>query len=68
LKLGHGKALNGSFDVGLLEFWLIMQISEEINAVYDQNSRWVWTRFWSHPLHVKTRVIYVDFKFRTWSF
>jgi hypothetical protein len=34
-----GKALNGSFDVGLLEFGLIMQISEEIDAVYDQNSR-----------------------------
>jgi hypothetical protein len=34
-----GKALNGSFDVGLLEFGLIMQISEEIDAVYGQNSR-----------------------------
>jgi hypothetical protein len=34
-----GKALNGSFDVGLLEFELIMQISEEIDAVYGQNSR-----------------------------
>ena len=33
------KALNGFFDVGLLEFGLIMQISEEINVVYDQNSR-----------------------------
>jgi hypothetical protein len=29
-----GKALNGSFDVGLLEFGLIMQINEEIDAVY----------------------------------
>ena len=34
-----GKALNGSFDIGLLEFGLIMQISEEIDAVYGQNSR-----------------------------
>jgi hypothetical protein len=34
-----GKALNGSFDVGLLEFGLIMQISEEIDAVYGHNSR-----------------------------
>jgi hypothetical protein len=34
-----GKALNGSFDVGLLEFGLIMQISEEIDAVYGQNNR-----------------------------
>jgi hypothetical protein len=34
-----GKALNGSFDVGLLEFGLITQISEEIDAVYGQNSR-----------------------------
>jgi hypothetical protein len=25
-----GKALNGSFDAGLLEFGLIMQISEEL--------------------------------------
>jgi hypothetical protein len=33
------KALNGSFDVGLLEFGLIMQISEEIDFVYGQNSR-----------------------------
>jgi hypothetical protein len=32
------KALNGSFDVGLLEFGLIMQISEEIDVVYDQNT------------------------------
>jgi hypothetical protein len=29
-----GKALNGSFDVGLLEFGLIMQISEEIDIFY----------------------------------
>jgi hypothetical protein len=34
-----GKALDGSFDVGLLEFGLIMQISEEIDAIYCQNSR-----------------------------
>jgi hypothetical protein len=34
-----GKALNGSFDIGLLEFGLIMQISEEIDDVYSQNSR-----------------------------
>jgi len=34
-----GKALNDSLDVGLLEFGLIMQISEEINAVYSQDSR-----------------------------
>jgi hypothetical protein len=34
-----GKALNGSFDVGLLEFGLIMQISEEIDVIYCQNSR-----------------------------
>jgi hypothetical protein len=34
-----GKALNGSFEVGLLEFGLIIQISEEIDAVYGQNSR-----------------------------
>jgi len=33
------KALNGSFDVGLLKFGLIMQINEEIDAVYGQNSR-----------------------------
>jgi hypothetical protein len=33
------KALNGSFDVELLEFGLLMQISEEIDVVYDQNSR-----------------------------
>jgi hypothetical protein len=29
-----GKALNGSFDVGLLKFGLIMQISEEIDIFY----------------------------------
>jgi hypothetical protein len=34
-----GKALNGSFDAGLLEFWMIMQISEGIDVVYDQNSK-----------------------------
>jgi len=34
-----GKALNGSFDVGLLEFGLRVQISEEIDVVYCQNSR-----------------------------
>jgi hypothetical protein len=34
-----GKAFNGSFDVGLFEFGLIIQISEEIDDVYDQNSR-----------------------------
>jgi hypothetical protein len=34
-----GKALNGSFDVRLLEFLLIMQISEEIDDVYGQNIR-----------------------------
>jgi len=33
------KALNGSFDAGLLEFGLIMQISEGIDAVYGQNNR-----------------------------
>jgi hypothetical protein len=33
------KALNGSFDVKLLQFGLIMQINEEIDAVYGQNSR-----------------------------
>ena len=36
-----GKALNGSFDPGLLVFGLIMQISEGIDAVYGQNSRWI---------------------------
>jgi hypothetical protein len=25
---------------------LIMQISEGINAVYGQNSKWIWTRIW----------------------
>jgi hypothetical protein len=35
--LDTGKALNGSFDVGLLEFGLIIQISEEIDVVYGQN-------------------------------
>jgi hypothetical protein len=34
-----GKAFNGSFDIGLLEFGLIMQLSEEIDGVYGQNSR-----------------------------
>jgi hypothetical protein len=34
-----GKSLNGSFDAGLLEFGLIMQISEGINVVYSQNSK-----------------------------
>jgi hypothetical protein len=24
---------------------LIMQINEEIDAVYGQNSKWIWTRF-----------------------
>jgi hypothetical protein len=33
------KALNDSFDVELLEFGLIMQINEEIDVVYIQNSR-----------------------------
>jgi len=34
-----GKALNGSFDAGLLEFGLIIQISEGIDAIYGHNSR-----------------------------
>jgi hypothetical protein len=34
-----GKALNGSFNAGLLEFGLIMQISEGTDVVYGQNSR-----------------------------
>jgi hypothetical protein len=34
-----GKALNGSFDAGLLKFELIMQISEGINIVYGQNNK-----------------------------
>jgi hypothetical protein len=34
-----GKALNGSFDAGLLEFGLIMHISEGINAIYGHNSK-----------------------------
>jgi hypothetical protein len=34
-----GKALNGSLDAGLLEFGLIMQISEGIDVVYDQKSK-----------------------------
>jgi hypothetical protein len=34
-----GKAFNGSFNVGLLEFGLIMQISEEIDVIYCQNSK-----------------------------
>ena len=38
-NLEMGKALNGSFDAGLLEFGLIMQISEGIDVVYGQNSR-----------------------------
>jgi hypothetical protein len=33
------KALNGSFDAGLLELGLIMQISEGIDVVYSQNSK-----------------------------
>ena len=33
-NLEMGKALNGSFDAGLLEFGLIMQISEGIDTVY----------------------------------
>jgi hypothetical protein len=33
-----GKTLNGSLDAGLLEFGLIMQISEGIDAVYGHNS------------------------------
>jgi hypothetical protein len=36
-----GKVLNGSFDAGLLEFGLIMQISEGIDVVYGQNSKWI---------------------------
>jgi len=39
MGLEMGKALNGSFDAGLLEFGLIMQISEGIDVVYGQNSR-----------------------------
>jgi hypothetical protein len=31
--------VNGSFDVELLEFGLIMQISKEVDVVYGQNSR-----------------------------
>jgi hypothetical protein len=27
-------------------FGLIMQISKEIDVVYGQNSRWIWTQFW----------------------
>ena len=38
-NLEMGKALNGSFDAELLEFGLIMQISEGINVVYSQNSK-----------------------------
>jgi hypothetical protein len=34
-----GKSLNGSFDAGLVEFGLIMQINEGINVVYSQNSK-----------------------------
>jgi len=33
--------VNGSFDVELLEFGLIMQISKEVDVVYGQNSRWI---------------------------
>jgi hypothetical protein len=33
------KTLNGSFNIALLEFELIMQISEEIDAIYGQNNR-----------------------------
>ena len=36
-----GKGLNGSFDARLLVFGLIMQISEGIDVVYGQNSRWI---------------------------
>jgi hypothetical protein len=36
---------------------LIMQISEVIDTVYGQNSKRIWTRIWSYPLHVKTRLI-----------
>jgi hypothetical protein len=39
LELRMGKALNGSFDAGLLEFGLIMQISEGIDTVYGQNNK-----------------------------
>jgi len=56
-NLDMEKAFNDSFDVELLEFGLIMQINEEIDVVYIQNSRWIWTRFWSHLLHMKTRLI-----------
>jgi len=38
-NLEMGKALNGSFDAGLFEFGLIMQISEGIDVVYGQNSK-----------------------------
>jgi len=31
--------VNGSFDVELFEFGLIMQISKEVDVVYGQNSR-----------------------------
>jgi hypothetical protein len=34
-----GKAFNGFLDAGLLEFELIMQISEGIDVVYSQNSK-----------------------------
>jgi len=34
-----GKALNGFFDARLLEFGLIMQISEGIDVVYGQNNK-----------------------------
>jgi hypothetical protein len=39
LFLLEGKALNGFFDVGLLEFGLVMQVSEGMDVVYYQNSR-----------------------------
>jgi len=32
------KALNGSFDVGLLEFGLVMQIIKRIDVVYYHNN------------------------------
>jgi hypothetical protein len=34
-----GKAFNGSFDMRLLEFEFVMQISEGIDFVYYQNCR-----------------------------
>ena len=38
-NLEMGKALNGYFDAGLLEFGLIMQISKGIDVVYGQNNK-----------------------------